>query len=332
MSTAPSIQAISDQPAARESTLNLQCPRCHATLGLWSESESHTISPCSGCGFQFRNHEGIVCALLPERIHHFGRFMQEYQAVRSAEGRGSESSAYYLALPYKDLSGRLQSQWDIRGRTFACLERSVLEPLEASHPEGLAILDLGAGNGWMSYRLSLRGHRPVAVDLILNDRDGLAAARHYDQALPGLFPRFQAELDQLPFANGQFDVAIFNASFHYSEDYVTTLGEALRCLRKKGTIVIADTAWYSSEESGQAMVAERQQSFLRQHGFRSDGIRSQEYLTDQRLAKLEQRLGIWWTVHSPSYGLRWAARPLMAKLKRKREPSRFRIYVAEVVK
>ncbi len=287
---------------------------------------------CSGCGFQFRNHDGIMCAMAPERVRHFDRFMHEYQAVRQAEGRGSASSAYYLALPYRDLSGRLQSQWDIRGRTFAYLERNILEPLEASHPDGLAILDLGAGNGWMSYRLALRGHRPVAVDLILNDRDGLAAARHYDQALPRLFPRFQAELDRLPFASDQFDVAIFNASFHYSEDYAATLGEALRCLRKGGTVVIADTAWYSREESGQAMVAERQQAFLRQHGFRSDGIRSQEYLTDERLAKLEQRFGVRWKVYSPSYGLRWALRPLVAKLKRKREPSRFRIYVAEVAK
>src|SRR3546814_11906422 len=79
------------------------------------------------------------------------------------------------------------------------------------------VLDLGAGNCWMSYRLSLAGYRPCAVDLLTNDSDGMGAARHYRAHLPALFPRFQASFGQLPFADDQFDAAVFNASFPYSE-------------------------------------------------------------------------------------------------------------------
>jgi SAM-dependent methyltransferase len=194
----------------------------------------------------------------------------------------------------------------------------------------MKILDLGAGNGWMSYRLALRGHQPVAIDLLTSDQDGLGAAVHFRKDLPVLFPRFQAELDRLPFVDGQFHLAIFNASLHYSEDYELTLRETIRCLRAKGIIIIADTAWYRRDESGRQMLAERHQAYLSQYGFASDSIRSLEYLTDERLRTLEKRLGLRWQIHSPFYGVRWAMRPLVAKVGGRRKPSRFRIYVAEV--
>jgi SAM-dependent methyltransferase len=147
-----------------------------------------------------------------------------------------------------------------------------------------------------------------------------------------LFPRFQAELDRLPLSDSQFDIAIFNASFHYSENYSRTLAEAIRCLRPGGSVIIADTAWYKGDVGGRRMLAERRQQFRQQFGFPSDAIASQEYLTDSRLRSLEKEFGFLWITYSPFYGLRWAVRPLVAKLKGRREPSRFRIYVAEVAK
>ena len=56
-------------------------------------------------------------------------------------------------------------------------------------------IDLGAGNAWLSYRLSLRGHRPCAVDIFTDGRDGLGAARHY----PIPFPTVEADFSALPF-------------------------------------------------------------------------------------------------------------------------------------
>jgi hypothetical protein len=61
-------------------------------------------------------------------------------------------------------------------------------------------------------------------------------------------------------------------------------------------------------------------------------MKSLEYLTNERLLTLEKRLGFRWKIHFPFYGLRWAMRPLTAKLRGKREPSKFRIYVAEITK
>ena len=182
----------------------------------------------------------------------------------------------------------------------------------------------------MSYRLALLGHRPVAVDLQTNAFDGLGAAIHYKSALRALFPRFQAELDRLPFADSQFDCAIFNASFHYSENYDHTLGEAVRCLRPGGVVIIADTPFYNRETSGLAMLRERHRFFEKRFGFKSASLASCEYLTDDRLVALEARHDLQWNAHQVWYGTHWACRPILARLRGRREPSKFRIYTAQV--
>ena len=301
----------------------LRCPRCFSLLDNFD---------CSACGSRLACEQGIWKALLPERRARFARFVENYESIRAAEGRGSTDADYYLALPYRDLSGRLSSQWAIRARTFRYIERKILPRIPTPTQNPLRILDLGAGNGWMSYRLASQGHAPVAVDLLTNDRDGLGAARHYKQRLGFPFPCVQAEVDNLPFADSQFDVAIFNASFHYSENYEKTLAEALRCVRGGGIVLIADTPWYSDERSGLRMLEERRALFIKRYGFPSDELRSLEYLTDKRLGALEQRFHIRWQTHRPNYGMRWQMRPLLAKLRRARKPSRFRIYTAMATK
>jgi SAM-dependent methyltransferase len=316
------------------SQLRLRCPECQTGAGTLGDFEAGStfVVACRGCGYLLSCSGGVVRALTVERAAHFDQFMVEYQVVRAAEGRGSDSSEYYLALPYRDLSGINQSQWNIRARTFRYLERVILPSLENRHKSAMNILDLGAGNGWLSYRLALRGHSPVAVDLLINNRDGLGAATHFGNSLANLFPRVQAELDNLPFEDSQFDAAIFNASFHYSENFQKTLAEAIRCLRPGGCIILADTPWYSRKESGERMLTERRSAFKERFGFPSDAIESLEFVTTERLHMLERQFGLQWAVHSPFYGMRWALRPLVARLHNRREPSRFRIYVAEAGK
>jgi ubiquinone/menaquinone biosynthesis C-methylase UbiE len=297
--------------------VRLQCPRCQANLvGL----------ACPSCLFHLQNNGGILDALPPERAAHYARFIEEYERIRAAEGRGSQSESFYLGLPYTDVSGRNRKQWEIRACSHNYLMAHVLTP---NFPRGGGqILDLGAGNCWMSFRLAVAGHQPFAVDLLANDSDGLGAAEHYRGHLPKLFPRFRAELAHLPFQDEQFDTVIFNASLHYAEDYEAALREALRCVKAGGMVVISDTPWYAREESGKQMVAERQALFLHRYGTASDSIKSLEYLTDERLRILEEQMSIRWTTYSPWYGFKWSMRPLVAKLRNRREPSRFRIYVA----
>src|SRR5262249_25388981 len=170
-------------------------------------------------------------------------------------------------------------QWKIRAASYRCVEKHIWPTVEKLHPEGFDLLDIGAGNCWFSYRAAMRGHRPVAVDLVLNELDGLGAARHYWPVLKRTFPRFQAEMDRLPFADAQFGMVVFNAALHYCTNYAVSLKEALRCLRPSGYLLVMDSPLYEKEESGQQMVQEKHFQFEKQYGFRSDNLPSLEYLT-----------------------------------------------------
>ncbi len=252
------------------------------------------------------------------------RFLADYARIRQSEGRGSDDATYYCSLPYEDVSGRNKEQWTIRGRSYRHFESRILPQLE-QQAEGrpLDVLDLGAGNGWLSYRLTLRNHRAVALDIFTDAKDGLRATRHY----PVQFPSIEAEFDHLPFRDGAFDVAIYNSSIHYSTDYVRTLAEVRRCLRPSGRIVIMDTPIYECREYGEQMKSERHDLFERQYGFRSDAVRSIEYFDEGMLAALARDLALEWTRSKPWYGWRWALRPVRAYLKGARPPSRFVILI-----
>jgi SAM-dependent methyltransferase len=334
--SAGGLRAVGAQPpVVAQSTkyVGLRCPTCTTNLAAMAYhalGQKHDALECRNCSASVRQERRIWMALAANRLDYFERFIRDYEAVRRAEGRGSGNPAFYLSLPYVAPSDIHAWQWSIRAQTYRYFERKILPFLNSRSLQPLTILDLGAGNGWLSYRLATLGHRPVAVDLQTNAFDGLAAAVHYRHALPMVFPRFQAELDRLPFADHQFDCAIFNASFHYSENYDRTLSEAIRCLRRRGTVIIADTPFYKSDESGQRMLAERRVSFQKRFGFASDSLASCEYLTKERLLSLEGKHRLEWTAHEVWYGFRWACRPWVAKLKGRREPSQFRIYTAQV--
>ena len=305
--------------------VRLQCPVCRQDLEATGSDQT-----CSSCGFLIAQTNGIYRALSREAHERFTRFITEYQIVREREGRGSNSAEYYLALPFEDLTGRNSWQWAIRKRTFLHFENKILPRIAAEHPHGADILDVGAGNGWLSYRLALKGHHPVALDLADNCSDGLGAAANYFPHLSTPVPCFQAQMDRLPFAARQFDAVIFNASFHYSEDYLITLKEVLRSLRRPGYVIIADSPSYRRKESGEQMLTERRAEFCRKFGFASDSIASQEFITPGILSDLAECLNLRWHIEKPWYGVEWAMRPLKAWIRRRREPSKFYLIWARV--
>src|SRR6059036_2421421 len=135
------------------STLRLRCPSCFAG-GASLQDLGTGAGTCPSCGFRMEVRDGIIRALPQDSRKRYQRFIEEYSAIRRAEGRGSEDPSYYLGLPYRDLTGKHSEQWFIRGRSYRYFERRILPPLEKE--KSLVILDLGAGNGWMSYRLALR--------------------------------------------------------------------------------------------------------------------------------------------------------------------------------
>ena len=297
------------------------CPRCQTTLDRVTPERV----ACPRDGLEFWKVDGIWRFLLPESEAHYKRFMEDYESIRHSEGRGSTSANYYRALPFKDLNGRQKADWRIRARSFKVLVNNVLTRIQNPLERSLKILDLGAGNGWLSNRLSGQGDRVIAVDLLVNEQDGLGAWKHYEHS----FTPVQAEFTHLPIMDRFADAVIFNASFHYSEDYARTLKEALRVLSRDGRIVIMDSPVYRRSTSGEKMVAERETQFKEKYGFASNNLQSENYLTYTRLKELGQELNLTWKFFTPFYGLRWMLRPLTSMLLRRREPARFHLLVGK---
>jgi SAM-dependent methyltransferase len=295
------------------------CPRCQTRL----ERNAPDRVTCPKDGLEFWQVDGIWRFLLPESEAHYTRFIADYESVRRSEGRGSTSANYYRALPFRDLSGHHSTDWAIRARSFNVLVKNVLTRLQDPLERSLKILDLGAGNGWLSNRLAAQGDRVLAVDLLINEQDGLGAWKYYEHS----FTPIQAEFNHLPVMDRFADAVIFNASFHYSENYSETLKEALRVISAKGLVVILDSPVYRRGDSGEKMVAEREAQFREKYGFASNNLQSENYLTYARLDELARELNLTWKRITPFYGLRWSLRPLVAGLLRRREPAKFHLIV-----
>jgi len=290
------------------------CPICQSPLEIVSSDEQR----CPRDRTIYRCVDGIWRCLRPDRVASLEQFIHEYETIRQAEGRGSADPAYYRQLPFADLSKRFSNDWKIRAASYRSLVAHLIAPLESAR-RPLKILDLGAGNGWLSYQLAKRGHTVAAIDLLTNANDGLGAHVHYDVS----FTPIQSEFDLLPLVDQQADLVIFNSSFHYSPRYETTLAEALRVVNETGDVVIIDTPIYSNASSGAQMAAERHAQFQSKYGFPSNSIASENFLTYQRLNELSLNLGIDWQTRKPFRGWRWAMRPWWARVRGRREPAEF---------
>jgi ubiquinone/menaquinone biosynthesis C-methylase UbiE len=297
------------------------CPICHGPL----EEKAPDRLYCLVDAQEFACVDGVWHFLPANRLDFYARFIDDYETIRRAEGRGSDNPAYYQALPFEDITGQHKSAWRIRAASYHTFLKHVLEPLEQDNQRPLILLDLGAGNGWLSYRLSLRGHEVAAVDLITNCFDGLGAHKQYNAR----FQAVQAEFDRLPMLDGTGDAVIYNASLHYSINYEQTLAEARRILRPDGVVVIIDTPVYQCVNSGRQMVYERQEQFQKVYGRAGNALANENYLTRERLAELAQLQGLIWHEYWSIPAWRRHVRRWRSQLNGRREPAQFPILMAQ---
>jgi SAM-dependent methyltransferase len=328
-----SIPWIPPRSAVRLPSIGLRCPHCHdflIALSYRSLARTNSGAHCSNCGAAFDQDRGIWQALPKSRQDHFAAFREAAELAGQEVGAGNDDPDFYLALPFCDLTQSHNRKWAIRAKTFRHFEKEILEEMAGEGEPPLTILDLGAGNGWMSYRLALLGYRPVAVDVLTNSWNGLGAASHYRPELAELFPRFQAEFDNLPFADGQFDCAIFNASFHYSEGFDRTIAEAVRCLRPGGVLVIADSPTFPAEAWMPGSQHRTTDCDLEELGLCAELLAGREYLTPQRLNALEVLHDLEWSSYRCWYGFRRTCRSWLAKLRKNAPSPEFILYSAQV--
>jgi SAM-dependent methyltransferase len=292
------------------------CPECGNDIAGGEDG----WRACHPCGRRYERRDEVWRFLTPARAQEAEPFARQYRAVRERDGYRISSPEYCRRLPDVDAGDPHATEWRVRRESYEHFERYVLGPVRRP----LRILDLGAGNGWLSHRLAAQGHDVSAVDRIVDEADGLGAARHY----PVRFLAAQASFDALPFAAGQFDVVVFNGSLHYAPDVAAALASGRRMLVHGGTLAVMDSPMFKGERSGRAMVDDMVRRFESAYGIR-DAVRTGAgYLTFDSLARAATTFGAR-PRFIPSRGpVGWRVRRAIARLKLRRAPAAFGLWIA----
>jgi ubiquinone/menaquinone biosynthesis C-methylase UbiE len=277
------------------------CPRCSALL-------SPTLS-CRECDSKFDCQDGIYRFLLPESELDLEPSLAQYRRVRELEGNVGRASDYYRALPFVPPQNPESDRWYIRQQSYRCL-LSLLPKAPAT------ILDLGAGNCWLTSRLSVLGHRCVAVDISLDAEDGLGAHIHYDVE----FTCVKADFDALPFAPGQFDVLIFNAALHYSPNIELSLARANRILKPGGKIFVIDSPTFQTGQAGRQMLDRQDEDFRKRFNLPQVICRGVGYIARLQMSEAGFQF------HRSRGRFLWELRRLWSGIKLQREPAAFGVW------
>ena len=236
-------------------------------------------------GDTYYRSDGIWRMIRGPRYDEVEAFALAYSRVRHAEGRGSDDSAYYRELPYKDLSGRLSDQWASRARSYD----RFLDTVVRDRVPGV-LVDVGAGNCWLSARMAAQGWSVLATDVNSDSIDGLEACRRYDED----FCAAQVGMEALPLATGTADLVVFNSSLHYASCVGETLAEAVRVLNPGGALVVMDSPVFTDQGSGEQMVAETATRLARELGVPAAPLAGPGFIAEADLACAISTLGVEW--------------------------------------
>ncbi|HMD36051.1 MAG TPA: class I SAM-dependent methyltransferase [Vicinamibacterales bacterium] len=302
------------------------CPECSVDL----VDADARVCGCDRCGNEYAHEDGLWSFLTPARRALLEPFLRQYRAVRERDRRRRVAGEYYTGLPWVPSDDPHAAEWRIRRESYGHLLRRTLSTV----PEPIRILDLGAGNAWLSHRLAELGHHVVALDVLDDEADGLRAAKHYGIR----FPAIQADYDALPFAPQQFDLVVFNGSLHYAPDPASTLAAAHRMLAPAGTLAVMDSPMFVRDGDGRAMAAgmeSRLASLLR--GTLPPGADGADrfiqpgpgYLTFAAIDASAQSLGLR-AEFIPSRGsIGWRLRRRLGGLRLGRPPAVFGVWIAK---
>jgi SAM-dependent methyltransferase len=276
---------------------------------------------CAACAHIYDSGDGVLRWLSDARRAAAGEFLRQYRTVRERDGYRVLDGNYYRALPDVVHDDAQHVVWQVRRESFARLRQLLLSRFRNGSP---SVLDLGAGNGWLSNRLTQEGCRAVAVDLLDDELDGLGACRHYDRT----FPRVQADFDDLPFAARQFNAVVFNGSLHYAPDVAATLSRAATLLAPGGALAVVDSPAFIKDSHGQQMCARNQARFRREYGVVSPAQPGEGYVTLGRLAIAARAMGREPHFFESRGPLRWAAGRVVTRVRHGLIPPKFGVWMA----
>lgn len=142
---------------------------------------------------------------------------------------------------FDELAGKFGKQY-VPGRSWQGLAETLLMLMPP-----LVIADLGAGEGTVSQLFARRAKRVIAVDNSEKMVEfGSELARSH--GVKNLEYRL-GDLESLPIAKGEVDVALFSQSLHHSQHPERAMAEAHRILKPHGRVLVLDLMKHHFEEA-----------------------------------------------------------------------------------
>lgn len=212
------------------------CPYCCGALET-ADGDGGALR-CRDCGEPFAVEGKIPVLLRREDAGKLALFAREYREARLHDGWQCLSPEQARALPYGQPPGYPPLYWKVRRQSF-CALMSLLAR-EGPSPATGSAADVGAGIGWLSYRLAQLGYRVATVEASLDTAFGLGAAEQYYASEFPFLP-VQGDLNYLPLQRGKLGLVVFNASLHYAVDLERTLQRSARALGRGGRLIVLDT-------------------------------------------------------------------------------------------
>jgi SAM-dependent methyltransferase len=288
------------------------CSYCAAPL----QGDTHGLL-CAREGRWFATQNGVHRLLTQERRRELQPALEAYQRVRRDEGWRAERG-----LPDVPPGHPHAATWRRRARHFA-RARSLAQERLGRGP--WRVLDVGAGCGWASTRLLEAGHRVAAVDVNLDEQDGLLAANGLVDDPAGL-PRAEADMEALPLEPASMDLVLAAGVLHHAGRPARTLVEIRRVTRRGGLVLVLDSPVYRSAVDGETMAAESADEQKDRYGFAAPAF-GQGYLLQSELAALFEGAGWRLEIHGWPGRLRETARDLVEIARRGRRTARFPILI-----
>lgn len=284
------------------------CPVCLSRL-----AETPEGLRCTAEGRRFSRRGDLPVLLRPEEEHLLAD-ADRYAAAWRQEA-WTPSHEELLRLPFIR-----QSQWKQKARSLEAVQRIL------GTPNGRTVADVGAGTGWLSYRLAEAGFRCFATDLSADSAVGLGASNAFN-GTRGRFERAIASLTRWPFRSGSIDIAICNASLHYLRDVRPAVREAARTVRPGGLFVVMNEPVHRDPASAERAARDFQRH-LRELGGAGALIEQHRHFVASELESDLRSEFSRVTRHDPDYGpwfrLSRAAKRVLLRM----ELASFPIYVA----
>lgn len=250
--------------------MRLLCPNCREKLEIddraladgFASATTHLQSPTCPNGHVFNDEDGVLQLLTDDFAAELSRFTAVFSQMRTVTQKRLPDPSVYPQLPFIEpaIAG-----WEWRTRQYDLeIIQLTIEHLQLTMGgRKLRALDVGAWNGWLSYRLAMIGHQVTAVDYFLDAYDGLAAKKFY----PTNWQAIQMDLTDLSVLDTTFDLIILNRCLQFAPNPLTMVAQAQARLAPGGCLIITGLQLFADARQKAQQVSDYRQKNREEFGF-----------------------------------------------------------------